>query len=263
MPKIKEFGVKQGGRLSGSPKENKKLVDEAINRVKETKRVTEDDYLLIANAERESEVQAEMVKAKEENSLGVPNSFYDLTLPEQSMLMYYLSNDFYHPLIQKRTHMDMLMSYITAYVSDEEIMKVYKPRSVLNDKGVVVDVVYDKVRNYTKYNEWKVEALKSFNSSPQIKKAWNHLVEITFGIEPKELLKAVILQDALTADTAGDRNANRKMMIDMLGIGKEHEAQGQQFNVFLQGGGRELASTIKDVTGDEYIVTEDDLSVDD
>ena len=263
MAKIKEFDIKQGGRLDGTPKENKTLVDEAIKRVKETKHVTEDDYLLITKSKRESEVQPELVKAKEENALGVPNSFYELTLPEQSMLMYYLSNDFCHPLIGKRTHMDMLISYITAYISDDEVKKVFKERVIRDENGVILDRVYDKVKNYKKYNEWKVEALRHFNTSPQIKKAWNHLVEMTFGMEPQELLKAVILQDALTAPTAGDRNANRKMMIDMLGIGKEYEQQGNQFNVFLQGGGSELASTIKNVTGDDYIVTEDDLSVDD
>lgn len=263
MPKIKEFNVKQGGRLSGAPKENKKLVDEAIKRVKETKHVTEDDYLLISNAKREKEVEVELVQAKKENALGVPNTFYELTLPEQSMLMFYLSNDFIHPMTGKRTHMNMLMSYITAYVSDEEVKKVFKERVVYDDAGNVLDVVYDKVKNYKKYNEWKIEALKAFNQNTQIKKAWNGLVEMTFGIEPQELLKAVILQDALTAETAGDRNANRKMMIDMLGIGKEYEQHGNQFNVFLQGGGSELASTIKQVTEDDYIVTEDDLSVDD
>ena len=262
MPKIKEFNVTQGGRMTGKEKKNKELVEEAIKRVKETKEVSDDDYLTITQAGKEKEVQFEMAKAKEENALGVPNSFYELTLPEQSMLMYYLSNDFYHPLLGVRTHMNMLVSYITAYIPDEEVKKVYKKREIYNENGDLVDIRYDKIKNYTKYNQWKVESLKAFNQNPQIKKAWNELVEITFGIEPRELLKAVILQDALTADTAGDRNANRKMMIDMLGIGKEHDT-APQFNVFMQGGGSELASTIKQFTEDDYIVTEDDLSVDD
>ena len=257
---IKEFDIKQGGR---APKKraNKKLVDEAMARVKGTGEISEDDYLAITKAGRENEVEPEVAKMKSENALDVPNSFFELTIPEQSMLMFYLSRDYVCPFTYKRTYMNMLHSYATSHLDEKEINKIWTIDVVRDETGSVVDYKL-KIKNHDKYNRTNKDALRAFNNNPDIVKAWSELVKMKFVIQPEDLIKTAIIQDALEAENYKDRNQNRKMALDILQIGQKID-QAQMFNVFLQGGGAELAEAAKNLSDNQFITTKDDLKVDD
>lgn len=251
---MKDFELKDADNIV-KKRSNKKLQEEAVKRIKETGHVSASDYLQVTNPKKKTnaikDVEPELVKAKEENHLGVPSTFYELTPQEQSMLMFYLSSDFIHPVTNKRTHMNILQSYIAAYVSDDEIEKTWE---IKEDKEG--NRTLGKVKNSKKYTELNTSAIQRFNQNPVMMEAWNDLVRLTFGANPEDMIKTAIMKDALYAENQADKNANRRMAIDILGISDERNQQS--INIFLDGGGKELAEVYSD---DDYIVTMDDLDV--
>lgn len=256
VPKIEGKMVK--------PVKNKKLTKEVIDKVKETNTMTKEDYVQIASNNAIKEVEPQALKMKEENALGVPHSFYDLSIENQNMIMFYLDPDFYNEDILEKTHMNVLASYVTAYLDEKEIEKIWDIRKVpvKDDKGNVLGWDFEKkIKNYKKYNETKVKALETFHKNPKIHETWQGLIKLHFGVNPKDLLQNAILQDALHAQNYQDKNANRKMAMDMFGMGKETN-NGIQINVYEDGGGKNLAHAIKNFTEDDYVVTDDDLDVD-
>lgn len=251
---MKDFELKDADNIV-KKRSNKKLQEEAVKRIKETGHVSASDYLQVTNPKKKTnaikDVEPELVKAKEENHLGVPSTFYELTPQEQSMLMFYLSSDFIHPLTNKRTHMNILQSYLAAYVSDDDIEKTWE---IKEDKEG--NRALGKVKNSKKYTELNTSAIQRFNQNPVMMEAWNDLVRLTFGANPEDMIKTAIMKDALYAENQADKNANRRMAIDILGIADERNQQS--INIFLDGGGKELAEVYSD---DDYIVTMDDLDV--
>ena len=255
MVAIKDFELKDAGNIV-KKRSNKKLQEEAVKRIKDTGNVTPSDYLQVTNPKKKSnlvkEVEPELVKAKEENQLGVPSTFYKLTPQEQSMLMFYLSSDFVHPITNKRTHMNVLQSYIASYVDDDEISKIWEVIETPNGETKL-----GKIKNYKKHTELQAHAIQRFNQNPLMIETWNDLVRMSFGAEPAQMIKTAIMKDALYSEETHDRNANRKMAIEILGM--KEETQNQSVNIFLDGGGKELAQVF---SNDEYVVTMDDLEVD-
>ena len=249
---MKDFELKDADNIV-KKRSNKKLQEEAVKRIKETGQVSASDYLQVTNPKKKTnaikDVEPELVKAKEENHLGVPSTFYELTPQEQSMLMFYLSSDFVHPVTNKRTHMNVLQSYIAAYVDDDEIGKTWE---IKEDKQG--NRTLGKVKNARKYAELNTLAIQRFNQNPVMMEAWNDLVRLTFGANPEDMIRNAIMKDALYAENQADKNANRRMAIDILGLGEDKS--NQSINIFLDGGGKELAEVYSD---DDYIVTMDDL----
>lgn len=252
---MKDFELKDAGNVV-KKRSNKKLQEQAVKRIKETGNVSASDYLQVTNPKKKSnlvkEVEPELVKAKEENQLGVPSTFYQLTPQEQSMLMFYLSSDFVHPVTNKRTHMNVLQSYIAAYVSDDDIGKVWEIIESPNGETKL-----GKIKNYKKHAELQAQAIQRFNQNPVMMETWNDMVRLSFGAEPGQMIKTAIMKDALYAEETSDKNANRRMAIDILGM--KEEIGNQSVNIFLDGGGKELAQVF---SNDEYVVTLDDLEVD-
>lgn len=252
---MKDFELKDAGNVV-KKRSNKKLQEEAVERIKKEKHVSASDYLQVTNPKKKTnlvkEVEPELAKAKEENHLGVPSTFYQLNPQEQSMLMFYLSSDFVHPVTNKRTHMNILQSYIAAYVDDDDIEKTWEIKEDAEGNRKM-----GKIKNSKRYAELQAKAIATFNQNPVMMEAWNDLVKLTFGADPKDMIKTAIMKDALYADKPADKNANRKMAIDILGM--DENTEGQSINIFLEGGGKELAQVFSD---DEYIVTMDDLEVD-
>jgi uncharacterized protein YqeY len=251
---MKDFELKDADNIV-KKRSNKKLQQEAVERIKETGHVSASDYLQVTNPKKKNnsikEVEPQLVKAKEENHLGVPSTFYLLTPQEQSMLMFYLSSDFVHPVTNKRTHMNILQSYIAAYVEDDEIGKVWELKE--DEHG---NRKLGRIKNAKKYAELQTLAIQRFNQNPVMMEAWNDLIRLTFGANPEDMIRNAIMTDAIYAENAADKNANRRMAIDILSLGQDK--QNQSINIFLDGGGKELAEVYKN---DDYIVTIDDLDV--
>jgi len=252
---MKDFGIKDSGNLTKKRK-NKKLQEEAVKKIKETKRVEPEDYLKVSQDKQSlKEVEPELAIAKEENHLGVPNSFYELTIDEQSMLMLYLSNDFISPLTGKRTGMNILESYIATHLDESEVEKIWE--LTYDGDGNVTGI--KKIKNSRKFAQIKADAMNAFHKNPKLLEAWNDMSKMALGADPKQMLENAILQDALYSEKYQDKNANRRFALDIFNIGNENEG-GQTLNIFLEGGGKELAEIHKD---DEFVTTEDDLDVDD
>lgn len=255
---MKDFKLK-GAEEYIKPRTNKKLAEEAVQRTKDTKEVTPEDYIGIVNPKKKGdsikEVEPELIKAKEEGQLGVPNSFFELSIEEQSMLMFYLSSDFINPITGKRTHMNILHSYVTAYLSEEEIEKVWNIE--FDKKGKVTKFA---VKNPKKYASLQASAISKFHQNPAMNQAWQDLIKMTFGANPEDMVKQAILKDALEGETSSDRNTNRRMAIDILGLTQSDKDEAQGVNIFLEGGGKELAEVFKNKN---TIVTADDLEVED
>ena len=251
---MKDFELKDADNIV-KKRSNKKLQQEAVERIKETGHVSASDYLQVTNPKKKTnsvkEVEPQLAKAKEENHLGVPSTFYQLTPQEQSMLMFYLSSDFVHPVTNKRTHMNILQSYIAAYVEDDEIGKVWELKE--DEHG---NRKLGRIKNAKKYAELQTLAIQRFNQNPVMMEAWNDLIRLTFGANPEDMIRNAIMTDAIYAENAADKNANRRMAIDILSLGQDK--QNQSINIFLDGGGKELAEVYKN---DDYIVTIDDLDV--
>ena len=167
------------------------------------------------------------------------------------MLMFYLSSDFVHPVLQKRTHMNILYSYVTAYLDDDELKKIWT-FEVMEDMSLKL-----RVKNSKKYAEVQSKALETFNRNPLIVEVWNDLVRMSFGADPESLIKNAIIKDALYSDNNADKNSNRRMAIDILAMNKE--SGNNTLNVFLDGGGKELTEAL---SRDDFIVVENDLEVD-
>jgi uncharacterized protein YqeY len=251
---MKDFELKDANNIV-KKRSNKKLQQEAVERIKETGHVSASDYLQVTNPKKKNnsikDVEPELVKAKEENHLGVPSTFYLLTPQEQSMLMFYLSSDFVHPVTNKRTHMNILQSYIASYVEDDEIGKVWELKE--DEHG---NRKLGRIKNAKKYAELQTLAIQRFNQNPVMMEAWNDLIRLTFGANPEDMIRNAIMTDAIYAENSADKNANRRMAIDILNLGQDK--QNQSINIFLDGGGKELAEVYKN---DDYIVTIDDLDV--
>lgn len=256
---MKDFKLKDAEHVI-KPRSNKKLVDETVKRIKETGEVTPKEYIEITQPNKKQnrikEVEPQLLKAKEAGTLGVPPSFFDLSIQEQSMLMFYLSSDFVHPITGKPTHMNILQSYISAYMEKSEVLQIWEIVELTNKDGETYDTKL-KIKNPKRYADVQAKALTKFNQNPKITETWQDMVKLTFGSDPGDMIRNAILQDALYSEQQADKNANRRMAIDILGLGKEH--QGNILNVFLDGGGKELADALKH---DEYIVTVADLEVD-
>ena len=255
---MKDFKLKEAEHVV-SPRANKKLVDRTVTKIKETGDITPKEYIEVIQPNKKGnrikDVEAELVEAKQTNSLGVPPTFFDLSLQEQAMLMFYLSSDFEHPLTHKKTHMNILHSYISAYLSDTEIKSIWEIIELRNEHGDIMGYK-SKVKNSKKYAEVQSRALIKFNENPKITEVWNDLVKMTLGAEPADLLRNAIIQDALYAEQYQDKNANRKLAVDILGMGGEKA--GASVNVFLDGGGKELVEAL---SGDKYVVKKEDLEV--
>jgi len=41
--------------------------------------------------------------------------------------------------------------------------------------------------------------------------AWNDLIRLTFGANPEDMIRNAIMTDAIYAENAADKNANRRM----------------------------------------------------
>lgn len=251
---MKDFGIKDSGNLTKKRK-NKKLQEEAVQRVKEKDKVEPEDYMHVAQDKKSlSEVEPQMAKAKEENHLGVPHSFYELTIDEQSMLMLYLSSDFISPLTGKRTHMNILESYIATHLDEDDVNKIWE---VIKDENGDIQSI-KKIKSSRKYAQLKADAMSAFHQNPKLMETWNDMVTMTFGADPQSMVKNAILKDALYSEKASDKNANRRMALDIFNIGGDNEG-GQTLNIFMQGGGKELAKLHE---ADDFITTADDLDVD-
>ncbi len=235
---------------------NKKLADDTVERVRSTKRVTAKDYMTLAQPKKKKdrlgEVEVEVAKMKRENMLGVPSAFYELDKQEQGMLMFYLSSDFVHPLTRRHTHMNVVQSYVAAYLDDDEVFGIWEK---VGDKET--GFYAGKVKNYKKYNALQIAAAERFNAKPMMKEAWEQMMQMSFGMNPEDLLKSAIMSDALYGNDYRDKNANRKMAIDILGLNKDTDIGG--VNVFLDGGGKELVDVVAALTKDKTLVTQDDL----
>lgn len=264
---MKDFKLRGTEHLTKS-RVNRKLQEEEIKRVKETGSVDEKSYLAITNPKKKSDyvkdTEIELSKAKEENSLGVPNSFYDLNKQEQSMLMFFLSSDFVHPILNKRTHMNMLYSYIAAFIDDKELSQIFeieysKVQGENEGETKVEPTGIKRVKNYRKHSEVEMKATAMFNSNPAMKEAWNDLIEMSFGADPAVMIKNAILKDAIEGENYQDKNANRKMAISMLGLDKQESETGNTVNVFVDGGGQEFLKSLQQGTNDPTLTTAEDL----
>lgn len=244
---------------------NKKLIDKDLEDIKETGEVTPKKYLSVTNPKKKgdniSKVEPEMQKAKDENQLGVPDSFYELNAQEQAMLMFYLSSDFVHPVTGKHTHMNVLQSYITVFLDEDDIFSIWE-ESIKKDEDGKERTVIGKVKNYQKLAQVKLEAMQMFNRNPNMKKAWTDMVKMSFGEDPKELVRNAIITDSLYSEDTTDKNQNRKMAVDILGL-KEDKENEVNVNLFTEGGGRELVKATKELTNDDFTADDDDLEIGD
>lgn len=244
---------------------NKQLIDDDLKHIKETGEVTPKEYLSVTKPKKKgdniSKVDVEMQKAKDENQLGVPDSFYELNAEEQAMLMFYLSSDFVHPVTCKHTHMNVLQSYITAFLDEDDIFSIWEKKIKKNEDGEEV-LVTGKVKNYKKFANVKLEAMGMFKKNPNMQKAWTDMVKMSFGEDPKEMVRNAILTDSLYSEDNTDKNQNRKMAVDILGLKEDKEAD-VSINLFTDGGGKELVRATKGLTGDEFTTDEDDLEIGD
>lgn len=256
---MKDFKLKDAEHVV-KPRSNKKLVDETVAKIKETGEVSPKDYIEVTQSNKKQnrikDVEPQLIKAKNEGSLGVPGSFFDLSIQEQSMLMFYLSSDFVNPITDKKTHMNIVQSYVTAYLTEDEIKQIWKLQEITDGDGNVYATKL-RVKNTKKYAEMQANALAKFNQNAKIQEVWQDLVRLSFGADPGDMIRNAILQDALFSEDKTDKNANRRMAVDILGLGKEN--QGNTLNVFLDGGGKELAQALGK---DDYVVVEDDLKID-
>ena len=252
--KIRDFGLKESGNIV-KKRGNKKLAMETAEGIKAKGFVGAEDYVKVIKDEGAVRVvEKELGEMKESNALGVPNSFYELTVPEQGMMMFFLSRDFVHPITRKRTHMNVTQSYIASHLNEDEIFSIWEKNEMPDDC-----VYVGKVKNYKKLHELETKALGVFSMNSKMGEVWRSLSAMTFGVNPEDLLKTAILQDALHSDDYRDKNANRKMALEMLGIGKEKESEGARVNVFTEGGGKELAEVLQKFSNQSTVVTIDDL----
>lgn len=264
---MKDFSLK-GAEKKVSGKVNKKILDETVKEIKDNKQVTEKDYVTLISPKGKSQdrdkalrqVQPELATAKRENLFAVPSKFYDLTPVEQSMLMFYTSSDFVNPVTNKRTHMDVLQSYITACVEEDDLFKVFD--KVEKDVNGVVNYVTGKVISPRRYATMKQKALETWNANPDLREVFSDMVAVEFGADPETMLKNAILTDALYAKEYQDKNQNRKMALDILGVGKQKDEDRNHVDIYVGGGGSKLVEMVVNITGDKYGVTDDDFVVD-
>ena len=258
--KIRDFGLKESGNIV-KKRGNKKLAMEAAESIKAKGVVGAEDYVKVIKDEGSvRSVEKELGEMKENNALGVPNSFYELTVPEQGMMMFFLSRDFVHPLTRKRTHMNVTQSYIASHLNEDEIFSIWEKIEMTGEEGEPIGEAYTgKVKNYKKLHELEAKALSVFSMNSKMGEVWRSLSAMTFGVNPEDLLKTAILQDALHSNDYRDKNANRKMALEMLGIGKDKESEAARINVFTEGGGKELAEVLQKFSNQSTVVTIDDL----
>jgi len=242
---------------------NKKLTEQQLKKVEDSGEVDEKSYLTITQPKKKKnhvkEYETKLSKAKNENHLGVPQSFYKLSAPEQAFLMYYLSSDFVHPITMKHTHMNLLQSYITVFCDEDDIFSIWEKEYVEDDNGNKHPVI-GKVKNYNKRAEIEQRAMEMFHQNPDISRTWADMIEMSFGAEPEKLVKNAILKDALFAEKSSERNANRNLAVKVLNLDKQADDSGT-VNVFIEGGGKELLNAISKNANDDGIVTEEDLEV--
>jgi hypothetical protein len=260
MTDVVDFKLKGTEDMIAS-KPKRSSAKKRVEGIKGKEKIDAVDYVAVLNPKGKKdnvdEVAEEMAVAVANNHLGLPKTFYELTREEQTMAMFYFSSDFIHPMFGKRTHMNPLMAYVTAYLDEDDIRKVWKV--VEGEDG---EAFVKGVKNYAKYGELELKAIKAFNDNPSMRDTLTDMMVMAMGAKPEEKLKLAIFSDALHSDNYNDRNANRRMLIDILGIKKDQQPQ-QQVNLYFESGGNKLIKNVVEMTGDTALVVESDFEVGD
>jgi len=168
----------------------------------------------------------------------------------------FMDKNYISPYTGKKTYMNVEESYICSGVYDknylDNIYEVTEKKIEMEKNGTTwLDTIFIyNVINETKDRKIRSEAINYFNKEGLSQFFQNALVEKFGGVCAEDLLRSSILTDAIYSEDIKDKNANRKMLIDILGM--KVVKHDQTINLRKRGGG-EIIEDIASTTGGGFL----------
>ena len=192
-----------------------------------------------------------------ENSImsSLPNSLSEKGIVAVRTFLNFMDNDMISEYTGKKTYLNVEESYIMSGVySDEHLNDTYRVEVVeevsIDKKTGQEKMVYGKLYfvNYKKEDlRIRTEALRYWADNA-LENHFAEMLEVKRGRIPfQDLLKFAIETDALKE---GDIQ-NRKMAIDIHGM--KNKNNKQTINVYVDGGGNRLATSIAESSNNKFL----------
>lgn len=175
---------------------------------------------------------------------------------ETNFVFHFLDNDMINPYTEKKTKNDFLNSFIMTFDNHDEISKSIWITEQVN-VGTYDEPKYEikvRIKDYVLYRRWSSRAIKYWNDKNLNRYINNFRELLEGGLNRADVLKDVIFSDAISDDVSERvKLDSRRQMVDILGLKNTKDNSG--VNIFVSGGGREMANSIEDITGQVIDVT--------
>lgn len=183
------------------------------------------------------------------------------------LMSLFMDNKYVSPYTGKKTYMDIEESYICSGVYDEkELDKVYDAKEVeveVYDKQGNTRIEYEikyEVLDKQRDRLIRAEGISYFNKNGLGSFFHSMLIEKMGGIPIADLVKTGIYNSALFAEDSKERDRNRRMAIDVLGL--KVKKQETTINLRKHGGG-EVIEAIASTDGAGFLGGSINLDEDD
>ena len=214
-----------------------------------------DEQKHIQAIEQDSVIKYENEYALLEGSFAFPPTFMSLGELEQKMVILFIDKDYIEPFSHKKTENDLFISFLASYPNKKVVASIWKT--------IYVTVGYDKDGNKLEepkylpndanmdlYHKLKKHATAIWNQNnlKDIAKSMREIIT-NGGYKDEEMLRNVIVSDALSTERDNFTTQMRKLSANILGMNKPEGSLS--FNVYFDGGGKKMNKTIIEATGNE------------
>lgn len=177
---------------------------------------------------------------------------------ETNFVFHFLDKEMTNPFNNKKTKNDLLNSFIMTFDNHDEISNlIWEVRPYLTGYDKDGNELFEPrtyIKDYVLFRRWKSRAIKYWNDKGLDRYIDNFRDLIEGNLDRKEILKDAIFNDAISDEVSENiKIQNRRLMVDILGLKNTRDTSG--VNIFVSGGGREMAKSIEKMTGQTIDVT--------
>lgn len=177
---------------------------------------------------------------------------------ETNYVFNFLDNEMSNPFNDKKTKNDLLNSFVMTFDNHEEISNLIwelRPFITGYDRdGNEIAEMRTYIKDFVLYRKWKSRSIKFWNDKNLDGYIDNFRDLIEGNLNRNDIIRDAIFNDSIRDDVSETfKMQNRRLFVDTSGMKNVRETSG--INVFVSGGGREMASSIEEITGHTVDVT--------
>lgn len=185
-------------------------------------------------------------------------NLHEIGEKETNYVFHFLDDEMVNPTNHKKTKNDFLNSFIMTFDNHEEITNlIWEERKVTTgyDKdGNELIELRSYIKDYPLYRKWSSRSMKYWNDKDLYQYIDNFRQLLEGNLDRAEILKDVIYRRAISDDVSERVMLDStRQMIDILGLKNVRDTSG--VNVFISGGGKQMANSMEKITGNVFDVT--------